>query len=762
MEFPAVLTLWARVMRKSIFAIILTTVFSASSALPLPGISWAEEAPGVKVIEVKGLRRIEEGAVRGRIAQRLGAPLSTETVSGDIKALYGMGYFEDVRVEVEPFEGGVRLVYILKEKPSVRRVEIYGNEDVGDSKLTDKLTISPGSIADTVLIKSNADIILSTYEEEGHPFAVVVPVLRETSPGSVLVTYYIKEGRKVKIKDVVIRGNREVSSRRIKKAMDTSEWGIFSWATSGGYYEKDTVASDLEKIKELYHDLGYIKADVSGPFLELSEDRKRMSIAVEVDEGRRYDVSAVEFEGNTVFTGEELRKRVGSSPGRRLSRKTLRGDVGTLTGMYTERGYALASIYPDVEPDDEAREARVIFRVTEDEIYRVGRIEVSGNLKTRDRVIRRELRLDEGDVFNSKRLSRSYQRLVNLNFFEEIKMNPVPRAEEKKLDVDIDVAERSTGFLNIGGGYSSTDKIIGMADMTLGNLGGRGQYLKVKAEFSSRTTTYELAFKEPWLFDKPVSLNASMFRTEREFSSYSKKAIGFTLGIGRSFREFWRASVFYRLEEATIFELAEDATSIIREQEGTRLTSSISPSLTRDSRDNFLNPHRGSRNSVFLTYAGLGGDNKFIKAQVDSSWHIPVSKRTTFSARARYGSAAGVEGEELPLYERFLAGSASTLRGHRKVGPRDAEGNYIGGEQRLLFNFDYTFPLLGDIHLNGNIFYDIGAAFDNSIRNFRESAGGGLRWISPIGPIRLEWAYLLDREADEPSSRWEFSLGTFF
>lgn len=745
-------------MKITVLTVIYAFIFALLSCVPSTARAEAVENPVVNVVEVKGLGRVEEGAVRNRISQRAGALLSPETVSEDIKAIYGMGYFDDVRAEVEPFEGGVKLIYIVREKPTIRRVEIYGNEEVGDEKLKEKLTVSPGSMAETVLIQNNADILRQTYEEEGYPLALVVPVISEASEGRAVITYYVEEGPRVKVKKIVIKGNREISTGDIRGAMKTKDRWYRFW---GKRYKKAVLASDVERIKELYHNNGFVKAEVGEPELEFSEDRKKLKLVIEVTEGSRFRISGIGFSGNAVYTDEELGERIESSPGEVLRRKTLGEDVSTITEMYTEKGYALASAQPDIELDDEAREAHVVFRVYEDSPYRIGRIDISGNEKTRDKVIRREMRLDEGELFNSRLLSRSYERLTNLNFFEEIRFEPVPDVHDKTLDIDVSVKERSTGFLNVAGGYSSVDKFVAMLSVTQGNLGGRGQYLKLSSEFSSRSTLYEVSFREPWLFDRPVSFDTSVFRSERDYTKYDKRSTGFSLGLGRSFKEYWRVSTGYRFERVKVFNIAEDATSIIREQEGTSTTSSIYPSLSRDSRDNFLAPHRGSRNAVYLTYAGLGGDNRFVKARLDSSWYFPVTSNTTFSVKGRYGYATGVAGKELPLYERYRVGGSTTVRGLRDVGPKDDSGVYIGGEQMLVFNIDYTFPLVREARFYGGFFYDTGAAFDRVI-GMKDSAGAGIVWLSPIGPFSLYWAAIINPEEHEPTYRWEFSIGTFF
>ncbi|MDP2168749.1 MAG: outer membrane protein assembly factor BamA, partial [Thermodesulfovibrionales bacterium] len=522
-------------MKLSAFIIIFTLVHLLACA----GDARCEELPAVKSIEFIGLKRIPDGAVRAKIAQRAGEPLNTGRVSDDVKTVYQMGYFEDVRVQTEPFEGGIRLIFAIKEKPYVTRVDFRGNEEIDDTKLRETITITPGSSADIVAVKENADKIYRLYEKEGYPLARVVPVISRISEDSIFLTYQIEEGHRVKIRDIKIKGNKALSTRTVKGAMKTSERWMFSFLTGGGRYEEEQLRSDIEKIMELYLNGGYMKAEVFPQDTEFSPDKKRMDITVEVREGEQYTVSSIGFRGNTAFTEDELMKKVKSQIGSLISMKALRADVVALTGMYTEKGHALADIYPDFIPEEEAGKLKVVFVVREGDVYSMGRISISGNLKTRDKVIRRELLLNEGDNFNSSLLRRSHQKIYNLNMFETLDFKPFYDPEKKTMDIDVEVKERPTGSVSIGGGYSSVDKLIGMVEITEGNLGGRGQYLKLKGEFSSRSTTYELSFRDPWFLDYPVSFTTSVYNTRREYVNYEKRASGFTLGFGKRFLDYW-------------------------------------------------------------------------------------------------------------------------------------------------------------------------------------------------------------------------------
>ncbi|MGQ9570269.1 MAG: outer membrane protein assembly factor BamA [Thermodesulfovibrionales bacterium] len=732
----------------------------------IPWFVYSQELPIVNSIEIRGLKRIEESAVKSKITQRMGDPISQEKVNEDIKSIFKMGYFEDARAEIEPFEGGIKLIYAVKEKPTIVRIEFQGNKELDDSKLREKLTITPGAIADPVLIQDNSDKLKAFYEEQGYWLSSIVPITRKISHEEVSLTYQIEEGPKVKIRKINIEGNKYISEKVIKKAMDTKEWGVLSFITSSGYYRKEVMDLDLEKIRDLYFNRGYIKVTIGEPEIKLTSDKKGMIITIPVSEGVQFKISSVEFSGNKVFGDEEIRKRITLSPNTPFSKATLRKDILSISELYSENGYAVATITPDLIPDENARLVKVVLKIDEGDKYRIGKIEISGNTRTRDKVIRREIRLDEGDVFNSKLLKRSYERINNLNFFENVDVVPKPRPDKKLVDLEVKVKERPTGFLSVGGGYSSVDKLIGMIDLTQGNLFGRGQLLKVRGEFGARTTYYEITFRDPWFMDKPIYFSSTLYKLVREYIAFDKKSTGFGLSLGKDLSEYIRGDIAYNFENATIYDVSADASKIIKEQEGTFSTSSLTPSIVRDSRDNYIDTTRGSRNSIYLTYAGLGGKNKYVKGEIDSAWFFPIGK-TTVMLRGRFGYATGIWGEDLPLYERFYVGGIYTIRGldWGDAGPKDEEtGEPIGGTSELIFNAEYIFPLVSEMRLKGVVFFDIGNAYESfdNFGKFRYTTGAGIRWISPMGPIRIEWGYNLNRKPGEKASRLEFTFGSFF
>lgn len=755
---------------KTVGRLCLLILMTAALIPFLLGISDAstEATPLIKLIEMRGNKKIKDETIYANIKSRVGEPFSDETVQKDIKRLYSIGYFDDVRVEIDSFEGGLRLFFIFKERPTIISVDFQGNKEFEIDKLKENITITSGTISNPSLLSDNVEKIISLYQSEGYWHVKVFPVIREVSEDAVAVTFQIDEGQKVKIKGITIEGNKALSARKIKKVMKTKEWWLFSFITGSGVYTKEEIKADVERIRELYHSNGYIYVVISEPLITLSPDEKKLYIKISVSEGDQYRMGEIKVAGNTVFTDAELFKHVKSASGKIFNRTELGNDIDNILNLYMEKGYARSDIYPLVNVNNEKKTVDVIFSITEGEIFKIGKVEISGNTRTRDKVIRREVRLDEGDTFNNKLLKRSYQRINNMDYFESVSITPKPRVEEKLIDLDIKVKEKLTGMLSLGGGYSSIDKFMFFGEITQRNLFGKGLALSFKANLSSIRTEYKLSLSDPWFLDKPISASFSIYDESFEFPDYDKRARGFSIGFGKELSEYIRGNIRYNLEEADIRNVSEDASSLIKDHEGVKVTSSISPSIWRDTRDNYLDPTSGTRHAFYTTFAGIGGDNYFAKGLIDSAWYFPAKWNTTFSLRGRVGYASGFAGKELPLYERFYVGGINTVRGlgFGEAGPRNEEGEKIGGDKELIFNAEYIFPIAEDIKLKGLVFFDAGRSFDNdedlSITELRPTAGIGFRWISPFGPIRLEWGYNLDRKEDESDSKIEFSMGMLF
>ncbi|MEE8329858.1 MAG: outer membrane protein assembly factor BamA [Thermodesulfovibrionia bacterium] len=748
------------------FTVVAICLLFFSMYFPVIAQVSAEEMPIIKLIEIKGNKKIEQETILANIKSKIGSPFSQKIVQEDIKKLYSLGYFDDVRVEIETFEGGINLIFIIKGKPTVVSVDFQGNKKFEIDELKEKVTIAPGAIANHFLITDNVKNIISFYESEGYLHAKVLPIIRKVSEDAVAITYQIDEGSKVKIKKITIEGNKSISSRNIKKAMKTKERWIFSFLTGSGIYKKEEIKTDMERIKKLYQSNGYIQVVISDPVVTLNPERTELYIKITLSEGDKFKIGEISFKGNTIFNSTEFYQHIETSTGKIFNRSALRDDIDSILNLYTEKGYATADINPIFHVNSKEKLVNIVFSVTEGEIFRIGRIEIIGNTKTRDKVIRREMRLDEGETYNSRLLKRSYQRISNLNFFDTVELNPKPQVKEKLVDIDIKVKEKLTGMLTFGGGYSSIDKLIVTGEITQINLFGKGLYLKLRADFSASRTNYNISLRDPWFLDKPVSASINLYNDVFEYPEYDKEALGGSIGFGKELSEYVGGNIKYTFEDVTISDIGDDASSIIKEQEGQKITSSISPSIWRDTRDNYLDPTSGSKNSISATYAGIGGDNYFVKTLFDSLWYFPVIWDTTFSLRGRFGYASGLKGRKLPLYERFYVGGINTVRGlaFGEGGPRDETGEVIGGTKELIFNAEYIVPIEKNLRLKGVVFFDAGKSFDDyeEAKSLRTTAGFGVRWMSPFGPIRLEWGYNLSKKADESSSKIEFAVGGLF
>ncbi|KWT89585.1 outer membrane protein assembly factor BamA [Candidatus Magnetominusculus xianensis] len=729
-------------------------------AAPTPAVS-AE--PLVIAIEIRGTRRIEEGAIKAKLTQKTNQPLSQDKISEDVKTVYKLGYFDDVKVETEFFEGGLKVIYIVKEKPTITKIAFYGNSELDDKKLKEKTTVTAGSISDNTLIQDNVKKLKDYYDSEGYYLSEIYPILSAAKDGEVTLTFEIKEGPKLKIRSVEITGNQHIATKKIKKVLNTTKWWILSFFDGSGFVKKDALEEDVLNIQNLYMDYGYLNVKIAEPKVIVSE--KGITVRFDISEGQPYNLDSIIITGNTTFDTETLSKLITMKPGAVFSKSALTKSINTVTDYYTERGYATAIINPIVQPNETALTVKVDLKVEEGKVYKIGTIEFSDNTKTRDKVLRREITINEGDTYDSKKLKRSFQNIKNLDYFDNVEVSPKPQPDSDIVDIDVKVKEKMTGFISVGGGYSSVDKMIGMIQLTQTNLFGTGDYMKIAAE-AGGSSLYEITYKHPWFLDKPYTVSGSIYRLDKKYIDYSRKATGIVVGISKRFWEYWEAGLAYRFEAVNIHDVEDTASRLILEQEGYSTTGSITPSISRDTRDSYIDPTTGSRNSAYVTFAGALGSNHYIKTGIESLWFFPFIGPTTYSVRARYGYATGYGGNQLPLYERFYVGGITTVRGVEfgYAGPQDWDGTYIGGTSQVLLNNEIIFPIFPEIKLKGVYFVDIGTALGGGITlsDVKYTTGAGVRWISPFGPIRLEYGVNLKRTDGDSFGRLEFSFGNFF
>jgi len=781
-------------------------IFIAGLSLYLDTESFAE-VDGLKggntivTIEIRGNQRIETATIRSRLKTKEGSPLSADLIRDDIKSLYQLGFFLDVRVDSEPVEGGLKVIYIVAERPYISDVGFVGNVEIMTDKLKEKVTIKPKSFLDDVQVKENAEHLQQYYDEEGYYNTIVIPVLKMQGD-KVALTFYIKEGAKATVKRIQFAGNKAFKPNILKKNIDTKEYFLWtSWLTSAGYYKKEMLNEDVDKLKDYYMNNGYLQVQVGTPQVQFKEDRSqtrvpfpilhgeidypyefhtvRTSVTFPLIEGDQFRVRTITINGHHVFTTDRLREALKLKEGDLFRRNVLREGVAAIHDLYGEKGYLYANVIPQYTTDLATRVVDLALEITEDNSMKIRQILISGNDKTRDKVIRRELRLSEQEQVDTRLLRRSFQRINNLNFFDSVEIVP-DRVGSDEVDLQVRVKEKSTGAFSIGGGYSSVDRLVGMADITQGNLFGRGELLRARAEFGKLRNTYSLTFREPYLLDHPVSGTVDLFNQVRDFNTYKERRVGGDLVLGKSFTEYVSGSLSYTLETLTLFDVQKDdlTTAVIEgapnqviKQEGKSTTSSLTATMARDTRDFYFDPKEGSRTALTMQYAGtfLGGDNDFVKSILDASQFFPLFWDTVFSLHGRFGYADGINGKDLPIGERFYVGGINTVRGFKfgRAGPLDPSTNeIIGGNKELIFNAEYLVPLVPEAKIKGVFFFDAGKAFDDHepvrLKALRTGAGMGIRWISPIGPLRLEWGYNLNRRENEKASSVDFTIGTLF
>lgn len=754
----------------------------------------------VTLIEVQGNRRIESATVLAKIKTREGSAFSPSLLREDIKLLYQLGHFEDVQVKTEGFEQGLKVIFWVKEKPLIREISYEGNEEVSLEKLKEIVTLLPRTAFNQQLIQDNAEKIRLKYQDSGYYHAVIVPVIVELKGGDKNIVYYIEEGKKIRLSEVIITGNTVIPTKEIKESMKNQEHWFFSFFGSSGTLRSEELKEDVESVRNLYYNRGYIQVQVSDPIIEerpltvhthefmgqteTYTTSNEVAIKLHIQEGDQFRIGSVSLKGNTTLTDNELLKEIRLKRGDVFSRETLRQDVSRVMERYDSIARPFAGVVPLFNIDQEKKTVALAFEIQEGGEVRIGRIDITGNNKSRDKVVRREMRLDEGDLYSKKALKRSYERINNLNFFESVDIAPERRLQEPVMDLNIRVKEKMTGNLSIGGGYSSVDKLMAIAEITQGNLGGRGQLLKFKVQWGATRKIYMVSFMEPYLFDKALWGRVDLYNQDQNFDGYKLKSNGFGLGIGKSFTEYVAGSLRYSLDQSDIYSITTAPTYLLQRQidsYGTTITtSSLTANLSRDSRDFYLDPKTGSRNTVFVQYAGgpLGGGPNFIKSVADSAWYFPVFWDTVFMARGRVGFVDSLIELPIPTGERFFVGGAGTVRGYRygtigttgpdgpnEVGP-DGAVTRIGGNKQLVFNIEYTFPIVPAARLKGVLFYDMGRAFNNEepLRpmQLRHSYGWGFWWLSPMGPLRFEWGYVINKKATDQPSQFEFSIGTLF
>ena len=719
-------------------------------------------------IRIKGNDRIEEDAIRRVLKIKIGEILSPKDISDEIKAVYKMGYFDDIRVEAQSVPQGKIITFNITEKPTVRSILIDGNTWVyDDDKIKEELTLRKGSILNINIIQNDMRRIEELYKDKNYHNVKVSFKVYPKKKNQADIEYVIVEGDKLQIKKIEFVGNNAFSSSKLKRQMSTSEKGFFSFITSSGDLNQEQLTQDTAKLTAFYHNNGYVQARVGEPEVIFEEDG--IVVNVRLVEGPRFKVGAVSMAGDLIIPEAQLLEKIKISNEEYYNRETLRLDVIELTDIYSDEGYAYADIAPRIQEDPEKLVVNITFDINKGKQVYFEEITISGNTKTRDKVIRRQLKVYEQELYSGRRLKRSVRNLYRLDFFEDIKVNTIKGSADDKMRLRIDVAEKRTGAFSFGAGYGSVESVFLTASISEKNLFGRGQILSLKGQLGAKTQRYTLSFTEPWFLDIPLSAGGDLYNWSYDFATYDKDSVGGKLRLGYPIFDYTRMNLSYNYDIADIHNVEEDAANSIKRDQGENIKSSITTSLRYDSRDQLFHPTSGSAHSISYEFAGLGGNVGFNKVIGETGWYFPLLWQTVGVLHGKAGYAKELEGKTLPDYEKFYMVGIDALRGFERddLSPRDADGNAIGGNKFVQINAELRFPLVPQAGAYGVVFFDTGDVYSNEedieLDNLRESAGLGIRWLSPMGPVRLEYGWILDpKSTDASSGNWEFSMASAF
>jgi outer membrane protein insertion porin family len=754
----------------------------------------AQGEPSIARVGIEGNLRVEEDAIRVHLRSQPGQPYDKEAIDRDIRAVYAMGFFDQVDADVTPVaDHRVDVVFRVKERPLVRNVKVEGTKKIKREEVEGALKIRAHTILDPEKARQGVEAAKKLYVEKGYLDASITYTTELVGENEVDVHYTVDEQKPVRITDVEFEGNQAFSDSKLRGVMQTRKKWMFSFITGAGVLNKDVLRTDIERLTAFYYDHGYITVRVDEPHVERRDDG--LHIVVKIDEGDQFRVGEVKLDGqNLPRDPATLRAGLRTTPGDVFEASGLREDSQKLTERLSEDGYAFANVEPQTDIHPEDKKVDVTFQIDRGKQVIVDRIEVTGNTKTRDKVIRREMRLQEQELFSASKLRKSKDALQRLGFFQQVNVTTRRAAEDDRMQVVVDVKEAQTGSFSAGAGFSSADSLLFNARIQENNLFGRGQRISLSGDIGSLRRNIILSFTEPYFRDTPLTVGFDAFNWKLNFNDFDRSGTGAGTQLtypvtAWGYTSLWglpledvRVGSDYRIEQAKISGLSLDAPPSIRLEEGTSTISSITPRLSRNTLNHAFDPTAGSYQDASLEVAGLGGE-QFLKAEARERWYYTFLHSKSFGdftyslgGTLGYGLLGdqGINNNELPLFERYFPGGIGSIRGFkaRTLGPREATKNIygqviatspIGGNEEAIINNEVIFPLVQGIGLKGVVFVDAGNAYgaDPGINwtDTRLAAGAGVRWLSPVGPLRIELAEPFRTQPHDQRSILNFSFG---
>lgn len=759
-------------MPRNLFVLsVLSLVLIALGLLVSSTPSHAQGSMGA--VTVKGNERIETETVLSYMDVRPGDPMGPETLDRIIKSLFRTGLFADV--SARQVGNGVEIFVV--ENPVINEIAFEGNSKIKDEDLLAEVQLRPRHVFTRARVQSDVTRLYDLYRRSARFSASIEPKIIKLEQNRVNLVFEINEGAVTKVDSVRFVGNRRFGDDQLRSEISTKESRWYSFLSADDRYDPDRLSYDQELLRKFYLSQGYADFRVVSAIAELSQSRDVFFITFTVEEGKRYKVGKVDI--RSALRGLDpnvLKSDVSFRSGDWYDAGEVQKTVDDMTKTLGDLQFAFAVVRPQIDRDPSQEALNIAFVVEESPKVYVERIDIHGNTRTLDKVIRREMDLDEGDPFSRTKLAKSEQDIRDLDYFEAVEIKPGPGSAPDKTVIDIGVAEKSTGELSVGAGFSTSDGPLADLKIRERNFMGRGQMVDFSTTVSGERTEFDASFTEPYFLDRDLSAGVDAFHITRDLqseSSYDQRRTGGGVRLGYPLSEKWRQSLRYQIENNDIRNVSSTASRYIREQEGTRVTSAISQRLTYDDRDSKLFPTDGLLSWLDAEVAGLGGDARYVSGKLGSSWYHPLFETWVFNALGEVGAIAGYSDEDIAINERFFIGGNS-LRGFKKagIGPRDLlTDDALGGNLYYRGSVEVTFPLSEDLGLKGHTFSDFGSlwSLDNisgpdvvDENALRGAAGVGLSWRSPMGPIRIDLAQPYLKEDYDQKESFRFSFGTRF
>ena len=750
---------------------------SLATALLLAATSPAF-AEAIQRIAVTGNERVETETVATYLPFKVGDQYNAADSARIIKSLYATGLFANVGLD---FNNGVVTVK-LAENPLVNKVAFEGNDEIDSKRLEELTSLKARAIYSPAKVQADVTALQAAYRSRGMFTTTVKAQLIQRDQNRVDVIYVMDEGKKTRIASIDFVGNGHYSDNELKETIATKTTAWWRFLSGGDTYDPARLDVDKDLLRRFYLSKGYADVQITSAVAELTRDKKDFIITYTIYEGPKYDFGKVDVAINAEADGlsvDGLRKLVTIKPGDLFNASRVEQNSDAMIDDLGKKGFAFLDVKPDYRKDEANRKVDVLFNVRPGPRVYVGRINIEGNTRTRDYVVRREMRLAEGDAFSTEKIKRSRDRLNYLGFFKTVDIKKQDTDQPDRVDLNVKVEEQSTGEFNVGAGFSTYDGLLATADVKEHNFLGKGQEVAVKFAVSQRQQSYNIGFTEPYFLGQELSAGVDLFNESTDYSSESSYDIATTGGavrFGFPLSEFTRNSVRMGFKETKVENVGAAASTYVKQNEGKKSSATLSDTWSYDDRDSQLTPTHGKRFAVTGDYSGFTTSDKYLRGQVSGSWHRELIDKWILSVGGR-GGAMYDFGENLPIYEHFQGGGQNSLRGFEfgGIGPRDrVTGDALGGKYMVGHTVELAFPLgsaLDDLGVQGLIFNDGGIvkSFDGSPKSgildadtYRLTVGTGIFWRSPLGPLRLSLGIPVVKASEDRTQLFSFSVGSSF